>query len=413
LVATTLVATILPSTHAARGQRPRRVADAPQTTPKTTPTPRPTATPNTVAAPATNSPSPRATPAVTLQTRPETSDPTPSPTPDDGQEVDEDDVVKVEANLINLQVRVIDRNNRPINDIRKDEFRVFENGVQQTIEFFTREEVPISYGLVVDNSGSLRSQLAKVIEAGRTIVNSNKPGDEAMVVRFIDSEKIEELQSFTAKQEDLLDALETFHVDGGQTAVVDAVYVSAERIAQHKKGDPLNDRRRRALILVTDGEDRGSQYKQEQLFNALREMDVQIFVIGFVNELDKEGGFIRKSPRDKAVDLINRLAKETGGRAFFPTSNAELPQIAEEITRDLRTQFVISYKPTEKARAGEYRNVRVTVADVPGRDKRIAITRAGYTAPRISGNDAPAATPNNGNRPPASSNTRTNAARKP
>jgi Ca-activated chloride channel family protein len=103
-------------------------------------------------------------------------------------------------------------------------------------------------------------------------------------------------------------------------------------------------------------------------------------VIGFVNELDKEGGFIRKSPRERSVNLINKLASETGGRAFFPDSIADLPQIANEIVRDLRTQYVVSYNPTNKARDGSYRAIKVAVAD-NGRDKRIALTRSGRTAP--------------------------------
>ncbi|HEX8851975.1 MAG TPA: hypothetical protein VF754_00730, partial [Pyrinomonadaceae bacterium] len=119
----------------------------------------------------------------------------------------------------------------------------------------------------------------------------------------------------------------------------------------------------------------------------LREEDVQIYVIGFVNELDREGGFIRKSQRTRAVQLLDRLAKETGGRAFYPTSLSELPQIAEDITKDLRTQYVLSYNPTNKRRDGSFRAVRVAVADAPGRDKRIAITRAGYTAPRTGGSN--------------------------
>ena len=109
---------------------------------------------------------------------------------------------------------------------------------------------------------------------------------------------------------------------------------------------------------------------------------MQIYVIGFVNELDKEGGLIRKSPRDRAVNLINKLASETGGRAFFPQSVAELPQIANEIVRDLRTQYVLAYNPTNKARDGSYRAIKVSVADAPGRDKRIALTRSGRIAPR-------------------------------
>jgi Ca-activated chloride channel family protein len=250
--------------------------------------------------------------------------------------------------------------------------------VPQPIESFTREEVPISYGLAVDTSGSLRTQLQSVVDAGKTIINSNKKGDETFLVRFISSDKIETVQDFTDNKELLLDGLDSFYIEGGQTAVVDAVYLSAEHVSEYKKGDE-GDRRRRALIVITDGEDRDSFYKQEQLFARLREEDVQIFVIGFINELDKDAGFIRKSPRDKAVNLINKLASETGGRAFFPESIAELPQIANEIIRDLRTQYVIAYNPTNKTQDGTFRAIKVTV-DQPGGEKRIALTRTGRLA---------------------------------
>jgi Ca-activated chloride channel family protein len=298
-----------------------------------------------------------------------------------GVEINENESVKIDTDLVNLNVRVIDRNNRPIGDVRQDEFQVFENGVPQQVAYFSREEVPISYGLAIDTSGSLRSQLLQVLEAGKVIINSNKPGDETFLVRFISSDKIEQVLDFSSNTEDLLDSLDTFYTEGGQTAVIDAVYVTAEHVAEYKKGSD-NDRRRRALIVVTDGEDRGSTYKQEELFERLREEDVQIYVIGFVNELDKEGGFIRKSPRDKAVALINRLAKETGGRAFFPESLSDLPKIAEEIVRDMRTQYVVGYYPTNKARDGSYRAIRVAVADASGKDKRIALTRSGRIAGR-------------------------------
>ena len=306
---------------------------------------------------------------------------------------------------MNLNVRVIDRNNRPIGDVRQNEFHVFENGVEQPISYFSKEEVPISYGLAIDTSGSLRSQLGQVIEAGKVIINSNKPGDETFLVRFISSDKIEQVQDFTSNKDDLLDSLDTFYTEGGQTAIVDAVYVSAEHVAEYKKGDQ-SDRRRRALIVVTDGEDRGSQYKQEELFERLREEDVQIYVIGFVNELDKEGGFIRKSPREKAVALINRLAKETGGRAFFPESLSDLPNIAAEIVRDMRTQYVIGYYPTNKARDGSFRAIRVSVDDAPGKDKRIALTRNGRIA-RPEGRPAPPKPPVTRNTAPTQNTTGT------
>ena len=301
-----------------------------------------------------------------------------------GAEIDPNATIKINTDLVNLNVRVIDRNNRPIGDIKQNEIHVFENGVPQPIFFFSKEEVPISYGLAIDTSGSMRSQLAQVIEAGKTIINTNKPGDETFLVRFISSDKIEQVLDFTSKKDDLLDAIDTFYIEGGQTAVVDAVYVSAEHVAEYKKGDD-SDRRRRALIVVTDGEDRGSQYTQDELFQRLREEDVQIYVIGFVNDLDKEGGVIRKSPREKAINLINRIVKETGGRAFFPESLSDLPQIANEIIRDLRTQYIVSYNPTNKERDGSYRAIRVTVDDAPGKDKRIALTRSGRVAGREGG----------------------------
>ena len=292
-----------------------------------------------------------------------------------------DSIIKINAELVQLHVRVIDRNNRPINNVRQNEFRVFEDGVAQTIESFSREEVPISYGLAVDTSASLRSQIQSVIDAAKTIINSNKPGDETFLVRFISSDKIQTEQDFTSNKELLTDALDNLYVEGGQTAVIDAVYLSAEHVSDYKKGDD-SDRRRRALIVITDGEDRNSFYKQEQLFARLREEDVQIFVIGFINELDKEGGLIRKSPREKAVSLINKLASETGGRAFFPDSIAELPGIASEIVRDMRTQYVIAYNPTNKTQDGTYRAIKVTVDQPTDSDKRIALTRNGRIARR-------------------------------
>jgi Ca-activated chloride channel homolog len=361
-------------------ERPRTAQPAP-TPPRTalpaTPTPSPSPTPT----PQTQRPAgvDRIAPTLGEPPPPPRLKPTPTPTPP--QELDAESIIKINAELVQLHVRVIDRNNRPINNVQQAEFHVFEDGVPQPIESFTREEVPISYGLAVDTSGSLRSQLQSVIDAAKTIINSNKQGDETFLVRFISSDKIETVQDFTASKDLLMDGLDSFYVEGGQTAVIDAVYLSAEHVSEYRKGDE-GDRRRRALIVITDGEDRNSFYKQEQLFARLREEDVQIFVIGFVNELDKDAGLIRKSPRDKAVGLINKLASETGGRAFFPESVADLPQIANEIVRDLRTQYVIAYNPTNKTQDGSYRAIKVTVDQPSGSDKRIALTRNGRLAKR-------------------------------
>jgi Ca-activated chloride channel family protein len=348
--------------------RPRTAGVTPSATPaQSTPTPQ-------------SGPGRRIAPQLGEPPPPPVLKPKPTPIPDPTTaEISEGERLTINTELVTLNVRVIDRNNRPINNISKDEFRVFEDGVPQRIFSFTEEEVPVIYGLAVDTSGSLRPAFDQVINAAKAIINSNKKGDETFLERFISSDKIETIQDFTSSKDALMDGLDTLYIEGGQTAVIDGVYLAAEHVAEYKKGSN-DDRRRRALIVVTDGEDRASYYPEAELFRRLREEDVQIYVIGFVNELDAEKGLIRKSPRDKAVNLINRIATETGGRAFFPQSISELPEVANQIVRDLRTQYVISYDPTNKAHDGTYRTIKVNVADAPGRDKRIALTRSGRTA---------------------------------
>ena len=374
--------------------RPRQTGSAtatpsPQQNPQATPTPAPQTSPGRRIAPQLGAPPP-----------PPILKPKPTPTPDPTTaEIDENSKLIIDTELVTLHVRVIDRNNRPVNNIGKNDFKVLEDGVPQPIFSFTEEEVPVIYGLAVDTSGSVRPQFQQIIDAAKTIINSNKKGDETFIERFISSDKIETVQDFTPNKDLLLDGLDTLYVEGGQTAVIDGVYLAAEHVAEYKKGGD-SDRRRRALIVVTDGEDRSSYYQEIQLFQRLREEDVQIFVIGFVNELDAERGLIRKSPRDKAVNLINRLASETGGRAFFPQSISELPQIANEIVRDLRTQYVISYDPTNKAHDGTYRSIKVSVNQPTNADRRIALTRTGRTAGQTSASKpAPKTTPQQNNTP--------------
>lgn len=299
--------------------------------------------------------------------------PTAAPTP----EIEE--VIKVDTELVNLNVRVIDRNNRPINNLSQKEFLVYEDNVPQPIEFFSKSEVPTNYSLVIDNSGSLRMQLEKVIEAGKIIVNTNRADDETSIIRFVSSDKIEIVQDFTPNKTDVLDALDNLYTEGGQTAIIDAVYLAAEKVTEYEKSRS-DDRKRRALILVSDGEDRDSFYKEQQLFELLRESDVQIFTIGFVGELSKEGGFISKSPQSKAKAFLERLATETGGKSYFPTAIGELPTIAGDIASELRTQYSIGYIPTNERNDGSFRNIKVQVTDGPNKQKRIAVTRSGRTA---------------------------------
>ena len=323
--------------------------------------------------------------------------PTPTPTPTPltktsptvAPEIVEDDggILIIDSEIVNLNVRVVDRNNRSIGTLQQKDFKVYEDNVAQPIEFFTKSEVPTNYSLVIDNSGSLRSQLDKIIEAGKVIVGTNRPADETSIVRFVSRDKISIEQPFTANKADLTDALENLYIEGGQTAIIDAVYLAAEQVNEYEKSRNPNDRKRRALIIVSDGEDRDSFYNEKQLFDLLKETDVQIYTIGFIGELDKGGGFISKSPQSKAKAFLERLAAETGGKSYFLINTGELNDIASNIAVELRTQYSIGYVPTNDKKDGSLRSIKVAVNDGPDKQKRIAVTR--NTRKAVGSNPAP------------------------
>ena len=292
----------------------------------------------------------------------------------------EDQEIKIETELVNINVRVVDRNNRPINNLKQSEFKIYEDGVPQEIGFFSKAEVPTNYSLLVDNSGSLRQQIEQVIDAGKTLVGANRPDDETAIIRFVSSDKIEVLQDFSKNKTDLNDALDNMYIEGGQTAIIDAVYLAVERLNQNSTPQKDLDRTRRAIVLVTDGEDRSSYYSEAQLMELLKESDVQIFEVGFVKELSSDRGFISKSPQGKAKSFLERLASATGGKSYFPATAGEMTTIAKDIASELRTHYSIGYIPSNDRRDGTFRNIKVAIADGPGNQKRIAITRAGRTA---------------------------------
>lgn len=271
--------------------------------------------------------------------------------------------------MVILNVRVTDGLSRAVVDVDQSAFSVTEDGVVQKITFFSNAVVPLSYGLLVDSSASMRSQLNTVVQAGAKIVISNKPDDETFIVKFISTDKIETVQDVTSNKQLLIDALANLYVEGGQTALIDALHVSVEKLAKSKTENRL---RRQALILITDGEDRKSYYKQAQLFELLANNDIQIYVVGLTKDLT--GGV-----KTRAVELLTRLATETGGRVFFPQSLGDLAHIADQIVSDTRTQYVIGYLPSGNGADNSFHKVQVSIATNPEQEKRIAITRVGYS----------------------------------
>jgi Ca-activated chloride channel family protein len=278
--------------------------------------------------------------------------------------------------LAKINVLVLDRQNRPVRGLKQEDFHLAEDGKPVTVSFFSHEEVPLSYGLVIDTSGSLRSQISEVILAAQTIVNDNKPEDETFIVRFVDRANIVTEKEFTRNKSELLSALDSLYVKEGQTALVDAVYKAAEYLNNHQTNNA-----RRALILITDGEERMSYYTKAKLFEYLRATDMQVFIIGLTLKLYKDVGPGIKSQRQAAEELLDRLAKETGGRAFYPKDVKEVQDVADEIMLDLRSQYVIGFVPNSPSKSGEYRKVEVKVTSPDDKNKLKVITRGGYLSP--------------------------------
>jgi len=284
---------------------------------------------------------------------------------------------KLGTDLVLLDVTVVDPSNKPILNLDKDQFQVYEDKTPQKIEFFSREQVPVSLVFTIDASGSMRPKLDTVIKSAVNLVKSSIAGDEMAVIQFKDTPEL--LEEFTADVNDVTDALEGITASR-QTAMLDALYLSADYANKEGKN------RRKAVILVTDGLDNNSYYKFDEVVNHLREADVEIYFIGFTNDLSAEHALFNHSDKDKAENLLNKLAAETGGRAYFPRELSEVHTIAADISTTLRTQYSIGYYPTNSKRDGTFRAVKVQVEGASAK-KMIAHARAGYTATRDTHNE--------------------------
>lgn len=292
---------------------------------------------------------------------------------------DAGDAVSLTAELVVLDVTVVDRHNRVVPDLGKDRFVVYENGVRQEIAFFSREETPVSLGLVLDTSGSMRRKLGKVVAAAKSLMRQSHPEDEYFLVEF--KGEAELVEDFTRDVALIHDALDNI-VASGQTALLDALYLSVEHAQKYGK------HRRKAIVLITDGEERNSYYTRDQVLEQLRRSDVQVYAVGFTEGLSEAAIFRQSESRrissqeKRARKLLEDLARESGGRAFFPQSVEELDAIASTIARELRTQYALGYYPSHPEHDGSWRAVRVEVLSDKERGPLTARTRAGYYALR-------------------------------
>jgi Ca-activated chloride channel family protein len=278
--------------------------------------------------------------------------------------------------LVTMSLIVTDKHHHSVDEVRQEEIQLKDDKQTPAILSFSRDTRSVDYALVLDATGSFRKELAAVLEAAKSLISANHADDETFIETFVDTDNIAKLQEFTSDKIELNKALDSIFVRGGQSAIVDAVYMAIQHTAEYRKGSA---QRRRALVLFTDGEDRASYYSSDKLVKLLRENDVQVFIVGLVKELDQHGSETRRSSREKAELLLHRIAEESGGRVFFPDDLKEMATAIAEIQHDLHSQYLIAFETQTKPGEKGFRKIEFKVASSDGREKLSAITRPGYS----------------------------------
>jgi len=284
-------------------------------------------------------------------------------TPDSGEAVFSSD-----TRLVPLNVTVTDKSGHLVTDLPRAAFTVMENGVPHVIKDFKREDVPVSIGLIIDNSGSMRDKRQAVESAALTLVKSSNPQDEAFVVNFNDEAYLD-TPDLTSDLSILEQALTKINAKGG-TAMRDALRMSMEELSKKAKRD------KKVLLVVTDGNDNASAETLESVVRQAQQNDVLIYAIGLLSQEERKEARAAK----RALDL---LVTNTGGQVFYPNAVTEVEEIAKEVARDIRNQYTITYTPTNPALDGTFRQIKIAIK---GRNNVIARTRMGYYASKDRGN---------------------------
>jgi len=284
----------------------------------------------------------------------------PQPDPSEPLAAADGAVFRTETNLIVLHASVFDKDGKLVTDLPQSAFKVFENGVEQPLSIFRREDAPVSMGIVIDNSGSMREKRAKVAAATLALVRASNPQDEVFIMNFNDDAYLE--QSFTGSISKLEEALQKIDSRGG-TAMRDAISLSLDYAKDKGRED------KKVLLVVTDGNDNNSVVSLPRLLRKEQQSDVLIYCIGLLNE---------EEPREaeKARSALTTLAQASGGLAFYPKDLAEIGRITPEVAHEIRNQYTLGYSPKNQTLDGTFRKITVTV-DRPGLTVR---ARNGYYA---------------------------------
>jgi len=271
--------------------------------------------------------------------------------------------ISVNVDLVVLHATVRNRNGGFASDLRQQDFAVYEDGVRQNIRLFRHEDIPVTVGLVIDHSGSMKAKLPEVITAARTFVQTSNQEDRLFVVNF--NERVflglPDTLSFADRAEGLENAISRTPAIG-MTALYDATAEALERFQAGSKD-------KGALTIVSDGGDNASKHTLAELLKMAERSSVVMYSIGIFDE----------DEADRNPDVLRRLARATGGEAFFPKELGEIVSICEGIAHDIRNQYTIGYVSGNIGKPGAYRTIRVAASATTG-DKLVVRTRSGYIA---------------------------------
>ncbi|HKF46168.1 MAG TPA: VWA domain-containing protein [Terracidiphilus sp.] len=287
------------------------------------------------------------------------------PTPGPGVEKEgKGYVLRTEVEEVSLNATVLDSSGHIVEDLGKDNFQVFEDGIKQAVISFQHTDLPVSIGMVVDNSGSMSKKRPAVNKSAMDLIEASNKEDQAFVVNFSDEAFID--QDFTSDVGKLREGLSHIESRGG-TALYDAVVASADKLAADAK------RPKQVLVIITDGEDNASTLNLEQTIRRVQQLSgPEIYTIGLLFGDEMSRAEVRHARR-----ALEMLSTETGGIAFFPKSIEQVDQIAAEVARDIRSQYTIGYHSTKPSSEPGFRRVNVE-AEASGHGKLNVRTRTGY-----------------------------------
>jgi VWFA-related protein len=282
-------------------------------------------------------------------------------------------VFRADTRLVLLHATVVDSKGRLVTNLPKESFKVYENGVEQQLRLFRREDVPVSMGLIVDNSGSMRPKRSQVEAASLGLVKASNREDEVLIVNFNDDAYLD--VPFTNDIKKMQDGLTRIDSRGG-TAMRDAISMCIDEMRAKAKRD------KKVLFVVTDGNDNTSNITLEKLLQRAHESEILIYAIGLLNEEDK-----REAKRAKRS--LDALTTASGGLTYYPKELADVEAL--QVAHEIRNQYILAYSPADQALDGSFRQIRVTVS---GPNRPVVRTRSGYYAtPELPRKSAPAARP--------------------